>query len=177
MLSSEKALLILQSYNAFQEWETNISADMSVLGKFSIENEDAPSLDDLRTVNLINELKSLHNSKDSGIKEYAQQAELLVAYSVYGVKVDTLEWQNQQYLKLDKINNKLIKTQDKYIKQLETENKNLKDETTNSNNIVDALLVSAMIIGFACVSFFGLTQPKDKGGFCELTQTCQVIKL
>mgnify|MGYP000514627022 CR=1 FL=1 len=63
MLASEQALYILQAYNAFYA-NMDCLAEQSILGKFEIENEAAPSLDDLRALNVINTLKVLHDIKD-----------------------------------------------------------------------------------------------------------------
>jgi hypothetical protein len=184
MLASEQALFILQSYNAFYVANIDCSAEQSVLGKFSIENEDAPSLDDLRALNVINTLKVLHDNNDPMVSEYAKQAELLLAYAVSGTKIATLEYVNEKQEKLIKAQNELIDAQKDCIQQLEAQNKGqieflktqneyLIEENRITNNLLDSVIAGVIAVMFVCGSAYGLLQPKDKGGFCEMTKTCQ----
>jgi hypothetical protein len=181
MLASEQALFILQSYNAFYVGNIDCSAEQSVLGKFSIENEDAPSLDDLRALNVINTLKVLHDNKDPNTAEYAKQAELLLAYAVSGTKLATLEYLTEQQGKLIAVQKEYIQHLEQHLETrnqghiayLKAQNQYLEQENIAANNLVDYIIIGVMAAMFVCGSAYGLLQPKSNGGFCEMTKTCQ----
>lgn len=178
MLATQQALFILQSYNAFADYNMSCSAEQSILGKFHI-NEDAPSFDDLRALNVINTLKVLHDNNDpAATAEYAKQAELLLAYDVSGTKIATLEYVNEkqkEFIAAQKDYIEHLETRNgAYIKCLETQNEYLEKENKIANNWADCLLVGIMTAMFVCGSAYGLLQPKANGGFCEMTKTCQI---